>query len=297
MSDQIPEGQGEQGTTEISESPELTYSESTATNGNQGTQQESSINPNWNEALEILPDEFLRNKLTPVFKKWDDNNNSRFEKVQQEYSKFDPYKPLVENNVPMEEIQLAWQLRNEISQNPQTVFERLAQHLGFDVAGLLNGEQSQGLGEVNPEGTVDPQIAELKRMQEAQTAYLAQQYQREQEFIAQQQQQQWEEKTYNETKAELDKLAETYGPFDRNRVVQEALWVSERTGKPVDLEAGVKSLRDYEDQIRKSSANASAPNVFSGNGGIPSGQVDTSKMTDDEVVAYAAARAKALNGG
>jgi hypothetical protein len=291
MSEGIPEGQGE-GTQEQIDGSQ-TEDQSTADSGNQ-SQQESSVNPNWNEALELLPDEFLKNKLIPVFTKWDNNNNSRFEKVQQDYSRFDPYKPLVENNVPIEEIQLAWQLRNEISNNPQTVFERLAQHLGVDVAGLLNGEQGQGLEEENPEGTVnDPRIAEIQRVQELQNAYLAQQMQREEAI----QQQQWETQTYNETKAELDKLTETYGNFDRNRVVQEALWVSERTGQPVNLEAGVKSLRSFEDDVRKNSANNSAPNVFSGTGGLASGIIDTSKMTEDEVIALSVARMKAKNGG
>lgn len=292
MSETIPEGisQGEQSTSEISESPELTHSESTA---NSAPTQESNVNPNWNEALELLPDDMLRNRLTPVFEKWDKNNNSRFEKVQQEYAKYDPYKPLIENEVPFEEIQLAWQLREQIANDPKVIFERLAQHLGYDISSLLNGEQSQGLVEDNPEGTSNPEIAEIKRVQEMQNAYLAQQYQREQEI----QQQQWEKEQYDKTAAELNKLEETYGKFDRNRAVQFAIFESNQTGKPVNIETGVKALMAYNDEIIKSRANNTAPNVFSGTGGMPSGQVDTSKMSDDEVVKYAAALAKAKNGG
>jgi len=296
MSDQIPEvtSQGEQNSnvSEISESPELTYSESTAS-AEQETQQESKINPNWKEALDALPDEFTRNKVIPVFDKWDKNNNSRFEKVQQELSKYDPYKPLIENNVSFEEVQLAWQLREQIANDPKVVFERLAGYLGFDVSQLLNGEQSQGLEEINPEEPVDPRMLEIQRTQEAQNAYLAQIH-AERQAIEQEKQ---EQLFFNETKTELDRLSETYGNFDRNRVVQEALWIADKTGKPIDLEAGVKSLRAYEDQIRQSTANNKAPQVFGGGGGLPSGAVDTSKMSDDEVIAYAAARAKALNGG
>jgi hypothetical protein len=277
-------GQGETVNSEISESPELTVSTSEPT----GTQQESSVNPNWNEALEVLPDDYLKGKLTPIFEKWDRNNNSRYEKVQQEFA---PYKALAENKVPFEEIQLAFRLRNEISENPQVIFERLAQHLGVDLT-KLNGEQSQGL-EDEPEESVNPELAELRRRQDMQEAYLAQQYQREQQIEQQKQETNW----YNETKTHLDKLTETYGQFDRNRAVQEALWVSERTGKPFDLETGVKSMFEYRDQLIKTSANNSAPDVFSGTGSMPSGAVDTSKMTDEEVIQYAAARAKAKNGG
>jgi len=291
MSDQIPENvsQGEPNETEVNSE---TNSESTANTVTE-TQPESSVNPNWKEALDILPDEFLRGKLTPVFDKWDKNNNSRFEKVQQELSKYDPYKPLIENNVPFEELQQAYQLRNEIANNPKVIFERLAQHLGIDVSQLVNGEQGQGLEEINPEEPVDPRLAQIQQTQEAQTAYLAQIH-AERQAIEQEKQ---ETLFFNETKAELDKLTATYGDFDRNRVVAEALRLSDVNGKPIDLEAGVKSLRAYEDEVIKRSANRNAPTVFSGGGGLPSAAVDTSKMTDDEVIAYAAARTKAMQGG
>jgi hypothetical protein len=250
---------------------------------------ESSVNPNWNEALELLPDEFLKNKLTPVFKKWDDNNNSRYEKVQQEYA---PYKALVENNVPFDQIQLAFRLRNEISENPQVVFERLASHLGYDIT-KLNGEQSQGLEEDSNEDPLDPRIAEMQRVQEMQNAYLAQQYQKEQQIEAQRQ----EQAMYQETVAEFNKLTETYGNFDRNRAVQFAIWESEKTGGEVNLEQGVKAMLEFTGQAIKSSANSTAPDVFSGTGGMPSGQVDTSKMSESELEKYVVARMKAMNGG
>lgn len=281
-------GQGEANETEVNSEANLQSTAETTE-----TQPESSVNPNWKEALDVLPDDFLRGKLTPVFEKWDKNNNSRFEKVQQELSKYDPYKPLIENNVPFEELQQAYQLRNEIANNPKVIFERLAQHLGIDVSELVNGEQGQGLEEINPEGTVDPRLTQIQQTQEAQTAYLAQIH-AERQAIEQEKQ---ETLFFNETKAELDKLTATYGDFDRNRVVAESLRLSEMTGKPIDLEAGVKSLRAYEDEVIKRSANRNAPQVFSGGGGLPSAAVDTSKMTDDEVIAYAAARAKAMNGG
>lgn len=281
-------GQGEANETEVNSEPNLQSTAETTE-----TQQESSINPNWKEALDILPDEFLRGKLTPVFEKWDKNNNSRFEKVQQELSQYSPYKPLIENKVPFEELQQAYQLRNEIANNPQGVLERLAQHMGIDISQLVKGEQGQGLEEINPEEPVDPRILEMQRTQEAQNAYLAQIHAERQAIEAEKQ----ETLFFNETKAELDKLTATYGDFDRNRVVAEALRLSEATGKPVDLEEGVKSLRAYEDEVIKRSANRNAPQVFSGGGGLPSGAVDTSKMTDDEVIAYAANRAKAMNGG
>jgi len=290
MSDMIPEGntQGQENET-LSESPEISFHENGTSNENpQETQNESTVNPNWKEALDVLPDEYLRGKVTPIFKKWDDNNNTRFQAVQQELSKYDPYKPLIENNVPFEELQQAYQLRNEIANNPRVIFDRLASHLGIDVSTLLNGEQSQGLEEENPDGEnlSDPRYDEVKAIQDKQNAFLAQ-------IAAERQQvetQRWEQETFNQTKQELDTLQTKYGQFDRNAAVQFAIWDSEKTGQPLNLEQGVKSMLAYNDSILKNSANNSAPDVFSGGGGLPSGAADTSKMSDDEFNKYAAQR-------
>lgn len=276
-------GQGEV----ITEGTENT-SEITSTTETQNSET-SSHNPSWNEALELLPDDYLRGKLTPVFDKWEKHNNSRFEKVQQQYS---PYKDLVENNVSIDDIRDAYRLRNEVQTNPQIIFERLASHLGYDI-NLLKGEQSQGLENDDPEGGItDPRIAELEKRQEQSEMILAEQIRREEAIAQQQQEQTW----INETKSELDRLETTYGKFDRNRAVQFAVLEHERTGAPVSIEAGVKSLMAIYDEARKTSANASAPLTFSGTGGLPSGAVDTSKMSEKELEQYVIGRMAALNG-
>lgn len=288
MSDTIPEG-NTQGQENLSESPELTFDNGTSNESQQeNTQQESNVNPNWKEALDVLPDDYLRGKVTPIFEKWDKNNNARFQAVQQELQQYSDYKPLVENKVPFAELQQAYQLRNEIANNPQVIFERLANHLGFDVSALVNGEQSQGLEEnENPEGTVsDPRFDEVKQMQDKQNAFLAQIAAERQQIEQQRQEQEY----FNQTKTELDRLQTVHGDFDRNMAVQWSLWESERTGQPVNLETGLKAMLAYNDSIRKSSANNSAPEVFGGGGGLPSGAVDTSKMSDAEFEKYAAQR-------
>lgn len=278
-------GQGE-GISETSVNTETFEQPSTTETQNSET---SSINPSWNEALELLPDDYLKGKLTPVFEKWEKNNNSRFEKVQQQYS---PYKDLVENNVSIDDIREAYRLRNEVQANPQVIFERLASHLGYDI-NLLKGEQSQGLENDDPEGGItDPRIAELEKRQEQSEMILAEQLRREEAIAQQQKEQTW----INETKSELDRLESSYGKFDRNRAVQFAVLEHERTGAPVSIEAGVKALLSIYDEARKTSANATAPLTFSGSGGLPSGAVDTSKMSEKELEQYVVGRMAALNG-
>lgn len=290
MSDSLPEGygQGESGPADSSESQVIPESTTTDTES-AGT----GHNPSWNEAFEFLPNEF-HEKLKPVFGKWDSAANSRYEKVQQETA---PYKVLIENQVPIDDIRQAFELRAQLANSPQEMFNRLAQHLGYDISELGNEDQeSQGLNGY-PDDEENPALAEMRKQQEGIVQYLALQNQREQEFQAQQQQAAQEKEWYDTTVSELDSLTTKYGEFDRNRAVQFAVWEAEKSGKAVDLEEGVKSMLEFRNSAIQQSANAGAPNVFSGNGNLASGRVDTSKMSDTEFAKFAMAKLKAKNGG
>lgn len=306
MSDQMPEnyGQGYSAPDNVNDSP--TPVGESNDSGNEGTattdSQESTgtgYNPNWDEALNGLPPEFHA-KLKPVFSKWDSSANQRYEKVQQEYA---PYKILAENQVSIDDVRQAFELRNQLSANPQEMFNRLAQHLGVDLNRLNgaagenpNGDESQGLNAEYPDDE-DPRYTELKRQNEAVINYLAMQ-EAQQEQIQQAQQQQEQEKSwYNDTKSQLDSLEQTYGKFDRNRAVQFAIWEAERTGQELSLEAGVKAMNEFRSNAIQTSANQNAADVFSGNGSLASGRVDTKNMSDAEFEQYAIAKIRAKNGG
>lgn len=293
--DGTPEGQGESGSAETEINPSgVDNSESTANDS--GSESGTGYNPNWDEALNGLPPEF-HEKLKPVFSKWDSSANQRYEKVQQEYA---PYKILAENQVSIDEVRQAFELRNQLSANPQEMFTRLAQHLGIDLNRLnagenSNGDESQGLTEYPDDE--DPRYVELKRQNDAVLNYLAMQEQeREQNQQAEQQRIQ-EETWFNDTRSELDRLEQTYGNFDRNRAVQFAIWEAERSGNEFSLEAGVKAMNDFRSNAIQTSANANAADVFSGNGALASGRVDTKNMSDAEFEQYAIAKIRAKNGG
>jgi hypothetical protein len=280
------ESQGEStGTTEVTGGAPI---ESTAG----GESNSTGYNPVWDEAFSAIPDvpEF-KDKLRPVFEKWDSNNNSRYEKVQQEFA---PYRPLLENNVPFDDIQAAFELRNQIASNPQEIFGRLAQHLGYDVSGLVapdRDEESQG--QYSEDEDDDPRISKLAKENEEIKSYLQRQAQ---EQIDQQnaiQQEQQEREYYNSTVETLNSLEERYGKFDRNKAVQFAIWEAETNGTEVDLESGFRAMKAFQGQAIQESANSSAPDVFSGNGSLVSGRVDTSKMSDAEFQKYAVERMKA----
>lgn len=290
MSDSMPEnyGQGESGP--IGDTAPVGNEVGTESTTDSHTES-TGYNPSWNEALELLPDDYLRDKVKPVFEKWDTNNNERYTKLQQQY---EPYKELIEHNVEFDRIKAAFEFQNKIANSPEEAFKALGTHLGYDIDAVMNAIAGQGQGETpNPDDAEDPRLTELRKNQEGMLNLLA-----EQELSRQQKEQEIQEKQYyTETVTELDRLTEKYGQFDRNRAVREALWVSEQSGKPVDLEAGVRALAELAKTAFKNSPSANAPGVFAGNGSLASGRVDTSKMSDKEFQDYAVARMTAINGG
>jgi len=293
MSGMIPEtGQGDSGPVVESAVTDSQVSGPESTAG--GESNTTGYNPSWDEALNQIPIEDYREKLKPVFKKWDESANSRYEKVQQEYS---PYKPLLENNVPFEDIQAAFELRNRLASNPQETFEKLAQHLGYDISSLANNgdEESQGQ-QYSEDEDDDPRITALQRELNQQKEFLQNQAQeqiaKEQAF----QQEQQEKAYYTQTVENLNQLETKYGEFDRNMAVKFAVWEAESKGTEIDLEAGVKAMMEFKGQAIQQSANSKAPDVFPGNGGLASGRVDTSKMSDQQFQEYAVARMKAKLG-
>lgn len=285
--DQVNENEPDQGTIEPTVEPEV---ESTDT----------GRNPNWNSFYEALPDEMLRNKITPILETYDRNNNSRFEKVQQKYS---PYAELIENNVPFDDIKLAFQLRQEVMDNPQFMFERLANHLksqGVDISTILKlEEQGQGLENLGDEEDQinDPRLTALQTQQEQLMRFMAEKEDKEQQAIAARQQEQQETTWKNQTIDTLDSLETKYGKFDRNKLVSFAVMESNQTGSDVDFEKSLVSMREFAQDTVKGMGSFNAPRVFSGTGSMASGRVDTKGMTDEQVNAYVAARAKAMNGG
>ena len=84
--------------------------------------------PAWSEYLEGIPED-LQPLVTQAFSKWDQHHQAKLQGVQQE---FDPYKPLLENNVPMETIQQSLWLAQQLEENPGGIVEQAIQAFGLD---------------------------------------------------------------------------------------------------------------------------------------------------------------------
>lgn len=272
-------------------------------------------NPNWNGLLEDLPDEYIRGKVIPHLKEFDRNNNKRFETVQQQFA---PYKPLVDNNVPFEDVQLAFRLREEVQKNPQRVFEQLAQHLGVDLSRLQQGQGSQNPNPQQqqnksqgqpqnglPDGLdledLDPRLKAIIEHQAQQQARLEatnnailQSLMVDKDQEARIQQQRWEEQQYNETVQTLDRL--NVPKAQRNFFVQFAVADSQMNGGNVDFDRAWNAYQAQIGNAVQSRANNKAPNVLNGVGNLAAESVDFSKMSDKDVEALAIAKLKQRNG-
>lgn len=91
-------------------------------------EQQSQGHPAWQEILDELPEE-LHPLITPKLQAWDQGVQ---QKLQEARAPFDPYKPLVDNNIPLEVIQQALWLAQEFENNPETVVEKAIESFNLE---------------------------------------------------------------------------------------------------------------------------------------------------------------------
>lgn len=250
---------------------------------------EIKIDPNWQKVLDTLPNEFHKQVL-PTFKEWDTN----FAKVQ---SDFAPYKPLLENKVPYEAIQQAFQLAELVSSDPQAVYEELGRRFGF-------GGSGQGPKQVEEEDdlTDDPNYDPSDISKNPQFVQLQQQLQQLQGNIQQQSQQEMqrreEQAAMQEINTEWSAIESRTGKLSddvRTEITRRAIFIGDSRGDgKYSLEEGYKDYAAFVNKVRNSRANATAPAVLSGNGGIPQSKKNLGNMDDDERIDYIASFAERI---
>lgn len=302
---------------EISESPELTYVDNGGGEDNsfdplgvpepvsntesepQAEQSaEEKFNPAWNPLFEALPTEFQKHpKIVDTLKSWDQN----FAKVQSEFA---PYKPLVENQISMEDIQNSIELTKLLNANPRYVYDELARRYGF--------ASEQGQQQVEEEDSEDeenentPNLLELEN--NPQLKAMQEQLNQFQQMFAQQEQAKQEQRIQEEAKAavqnEWDQLYQSIGvpqgqnlPANvRQEIAQRAVAIGDATGE-YSLQKGYEQYAEMVNFVRNSRANNTAPQVMPGNGAMPSTKKNLGQMSEDERVDHIAAMAKALAEG
>jgi len=262
----------------------------------QDNQQEVKPNPAWNAILEPIPQEFHRH-ITPKLQEWDQN----FAKVQSEYA---PYKPLLENKVPYESVQKAFQLASLLNTNPRAVYDELGTRFGF------NSGQGQQQVEDNDEEDND-QVQDIGQGQDfditkhPQFVQLQNVVTQLQQGISQQQQevmqQQAEYQAQQEINSEFAALEQKTGKLPEDikaEIIRRAVAIGDARGDGnFWIEEGYQDYVKFTNRILNSRANNKAPDVLSGQGGLPQQRKSTADMSDDERVNYWAQRAQQIAEG
>lgn len=288
------------GSTETNDSGDdlgVPYVEPTVTTADEApittqTESEVSVNPAWQKVLDVLPQEFHKQVL-PEFTQWDKN----FAEVQ---SKYAPYKPLLENNVSMEDIQSSIQLAQFLSSDPQAVYEELGRRYGFG--------QEQGREQVNEpnqqqeqeqeyldlaEQEQNPKLQQLEQTVMGLQQMLTERDQQAQEF-------QIRENAQREINTEWQSIEQAVGrqlsPDIRKEVTRRAIAIGDETGN-YSITEGYKDYAEFVNRVRNSRANNTAPSVLPGNGGQPVTKKNIGQMEESERQDHIAAMVQALVEG
>ena len=127
----------------------------------QGTEIESAPgqNPAWGDALSAIPEQY-HSVLTPHFQQWDQAAQQRIENVNSQLSQYDPYKPFVENGISAQDLEQGIQLMYQLNQNPQAVYNALAEAYNF---GVNESEAEEEDGEEEAAQFQDPRFDQLQQ--------------------------------------------------------------------------------------------------------------------------------------
>ncbi|HET7713228.1 MAG TPA: hypothetical protein VFK94_01955 [Patescibacteria group bacterium] len=274
----------------------------TSNEGVDQTQQQPNVedtggHPAWAEILETLPDEF-HPLIKPKLEKWDSGVQTRFENLQ---SKYKPYEPLIQNDVDMEYIQQAIGLAAAIEQDPQRVYEALAEAYGYGkgqgVADATSGtdDDDSDYDDLDSDDPIAKRLAEQERMMEQLAST----------FLADREAQEMQEANA-QLDAYMSALHEAYdksGGFDENYVLT-------MISQGIDGEQAVKQFQESVQRFtgnsgangggngnlsQQQSAGSQAPPIMGGSGGLPSNRTDPRTLSDAETRDYVAQMLKQAN--
>jgi hypothetical protein len=271
-------GQGDSSPEVESIDSQVSGSESTTEN----SQEESSRNPAWGEALNAIPPEFHPH-LEKHFSDWDKGVQNRFQKVQQELAPLSAYKEFAELGLKSEDINEAMQIRHLLNTQPRDLYEYLEKQHNF-------GQESQG--QKNAE-TPDYDLSNEEYDLEKDPRFLAVQQQAAfaQQAIQENQRIQTEAKIQSEIDTEV-KAIQSNPAFEGLKIQDIAAFAA---GLPTanqqgSLIAAAERLAAY---LPKERVSDSAPPVLSGNRGLPAQPMNFGKMSPDERAKFVADYMKA----
>ena len=264
--------------------PEITTTESAPTTEGvlsaEPTDQGSFVqseggNVAWQPFLDVLPTS-LHPTVTPVLQQWDKGVNERFREIHSQYEPYKAYQPLIDNEVPLESIEYAPGLMEQLNQNPRGIYDALVQTFA-DEWGLNQGAPvadpgytDQPFGE---EGYVDPRVAQLEEGFKQLAGLII----GEREQVAQQQQLQEADTQLDQT---LTDLKTRHGDFNERVVLGLMLSGMEPDEAVAEYQSSVNSALE-------ASRRPPAPGVIS-QGGVVAPSQDVRKLDGKDTRALVA---------
>lgn len=230
---------------------------------NDGNQQDdqNSGNPAWKDILDVLPED-LHPLITPKLQEWDKTVQDQF---QQRNSQFDPYRPLLDNQVPMENVEQALLMAYELQQNPEAFVERAVDAFNLDKfkaqqappGGSSDEYDEYEEDEDNPLAGLENHPAYQQLLQKAQE-------------IEQWQRQQQEAQQDQEAEAMLDQyLKELHENNGEYREFND-LYVTAMLANGIDAEDAIKSYQEtVKTDAQKFAESLAGQNNGGGNQGQP----------------------------
>lgn len=248
-------------------------------------EQESQGHPAWQpilEALNELPDDFraiVEPKITEQLQSWDQTVQG---KLQDTSSKYEPYKPLIEHNVPMDKVEQALWIAHNLENNPQEVIEQAIKAYNLEYVPKSQVQQvTPSEIDNNEEEDFDLQGLEnhplIKQMQEQ----FQQMQQREQQYQEQEQQQ----TAQQQLESYLKELHDEHGAFND-------LYVTALMANGADP---VEAIEEYQNSVKAAAQemlgqqqNSEQPPIVMGEegtsgSGLPADQTDLGAMKSSDV--------------
>jgi small-conductance mechanosensitive channel len=238
-----------------------------ANEGGENGQDDSGINPAWNDVLSAVPED-AHSQITPHLRNWDQN----FQRVQ---SDFAPYKEFKEAGVTADQIKMGMGLMQALEQNPKQVYDLLAQQFNFSA--------DSGQGDAEPqEDDVFGDLPEAVKSQLALVPQLQQQLDTLTQWAVQNQQGSAEAQEDEALENLMGQLRQTHGDFDEHYVLSKM-----QAGQ--NAEDAIKDYQAFVERISTEAQRPKAPKILGSGSIIPGEQsLNVNKMDPKQTKDYVA---------
>jgi hypothetical protein len=244
-------------------------------------------NPSLAELYEVLP-KSLHGLVEPVIEKWQQG-------IDQEFETIAPYRKFADAGIDPDIIGASLELAQQISTNPKAIYDELAERYGWrqaeqmmetamNVSQVVEEEETSFFGDVDLEES--PVSAELAALREEIESLREERYSEISDAI--------DENYEYEIGTSMEVLAEEYGDFDQEAVLQRAMILSDQYPDaeiPQLIGAAFEQYSGELDRMRAQlGADRRVPRVAggSGNSGLPAPEPVVYKTKEDRIAAIEA---------